>query len=92
MFITKPEMLSFLKPYLKTILFVSTFSMSMGFLVDEKSPIVWRGLMVMSALEKLLRQVNWGTLDVLVVDMPPGTGDTQLSISQTVPLSGGSYN
>ena len=60
----------------------------MGFLVDEKSPIVWRGLMVMSALEKLLRQVNWGTLDVLVVDMPPGTGDTQLSISQTVPLSG----
>ena len=64
------------------------FSMSMGFLVDEKSPIVWRGLMVMSALEKLLRQVNWGTLDVLVVDMPPGTGDTQLSISQTVPISG----
>ena len=44
--------------------------------------------MVMSALEKLLRQVNWGTLDVLVVDMPPGTGDTQLSISQTVPVSG----
>ncbi|CAB4003380.1 iron-sulfur NUBPL-like [Paramuricea clavata] len=62
--------------------------MSMGFLVDEKSPIVWRGLMVMSALEKLLRQVNWGTLDLLVVDMPPGTGDTQLSVSQTVPLSG----
>ncbi|XP_028394732.1 iron-sulfur protein NUBPL-like [Dendronephthya gigantea] len=62
--------------------------MSMGFLVDERSPIVWRGLMVMSALEKLLRQVNWGKLDVLIVDMPPGTGDTQLSISQTVPLSG----
>ncbi|CAB4000667.1 iron-sulfur NUBPL isoform X1 [Paramuricea clavata] len=62
--------------------------MSMGFLVDEKSPIVWRGLMVMSAPEKLPRQVNWGTLDVPIVDMPPGTGDTQLSISQTVPLSG----
>ena len=79
------------KHHLKTALFVSAFSMSMGFLVDEKSPIIWRGLMVMSALEKLLRQVNWGTLDVLVVDMPPGTGDTQLSISQTVPLSGLSY-
>lgn len=62
--------------------------MSMGFLVNEQSPIVWRGLMVMSALEKLLRQVNWGTLDILVIDMPPGTGDTQLSISQTTPLSG----
>ncbi|GFV91291.1 iron-sulfur protein NUBPL [Trichonephila clavipes] len=62
--------------------------MSMGFLVDEKSPIVWRGLMVMSAIEKLLRQVAWGPLDYLVIDMPPGTGDTQLSIAQTVPVSG----
>ena len=79
--------------------------MSMGFLVDEHEPIVWRGLMVMSAIEKLTRQVAWGTLDVLVVDMPPGTGtaivltlllsvmlvcpgDTQLSIAQTIPVSG----
>ncbi|XP_042357056.1 iron-sulfur protein NUBPL-like [Plectropomus leopardus] len=62
--------------------------MSMGFLVDEVAPIVWRGLMVMSALEKLLRQVDWGTLDYLVVDMPPGTGDVQLSISQNIPVSG----
>ncbi|GFR23269.1 iron-sulfur protein NUBPL [Trichonephila clavata] len=62
--------------------------MSMGFLVDEKSPIIWRGLMVMSAIEKLFRQVAWGPLDYLVVDMPPGTGDTQLSIAQTVPVSG----
>ncbi|XP_033497707.1 iron-sulfur cluster transfer protein NUBPL [Epinephelus lanceolatus] len=62
--------------------------MSMGFLVDEVAPIVWRGLMVMSALEKLLRQVHWGSLDYLVVDMPPGTGDVQLSISQNIPVSG----
>ncbi|XP_002737144.1 iron-sulfur cluster transfer protein NUBPL-like [Saccoglossus kowalevskii] len=62
--------------------------MSMGFLVDEKSPIVWRGLMVMSAIEKLIRQVTWGPLDYLIVDMPPGTGDTQLSISQLIPVSG----
>lgn len=62
--------------------------MSMGFLVEEGAPIVWRGLMVMSAVEKLLRQVAWGELDVLVIDMPPGTGDTQLSISQLIPISG----
>uniref|UniRef100_A0A8C6SKT6 Iron-sulfur cluster transfer protein NUBPL n=1 Tax=Neogobius melanostomus TaxID=47308 RepID=A0A8C6SKT6_9GOBI len=62
--------------------------MSMGFLVDDTAPIVWRGLMVMSAIEKLLRQVDWGELDFLVVDMPPGTGDVQLSISQNVPVAG----
>lgn len=62
--------------------------MSMGFLVDETAPIVWRGLMVMSAIEKLLRKVDWGQLDYLVVDMPPGTGDVQLSISQNVPVAG----
>ncbi|KAG7255726.1 hypothetical protein CRUP_011755 [Coryphaenoides rupestris] len=62
--------------------------MSMGFLVDEEAPIVWRGLMVMSALEKLLRQVEWGCLDYLVVDMPPGTGDVQLSISKNIPVTG----
>ncbi|XP_068573829.1 iron-sulfur cluster transfer protein NUBPL [Cebidichthys violaceus] len=62
--------------------------MSMGFLVDDSAPIVWRGLMVMSAIERLLRQVDWGSLDYLVVDMPPGTGDVQLSISQNVPVAG----
>ncbi|XP_059135849.1 iron-sulfur protein NUBPL [Peromyscus eremicus] len=62
--------------------------MSMGFLVEETAPLVWRGLMVMSAVEKLLRQVDWGQLDYLVVDMPPGTGDVQLSVSQNIPISG----
>ncbi|XP_040476746.1 iron-sulfur protein NUBPL isoform X2 [Ursus maritimus] len=62
--------------------------MSMGFLVEETAPVVWRGLMVMSAIEKLLRQVEWGQLDYLVVDMPPGTGDVQLSVSQNIPISG----
>ncbi|XP_060919531.1 iron-sulfur protein NUBPL [Labrus mixtus] len=62
--------------------------MSMGFLVEDVAPIVWRGLMVMSAIEKLLRQVDWGSLDYLVVDMPPGTGDVQLSITQNIPVAG----
>ncbi|XP_053139557.1 iron-sulfur protein NUBPL isoform X4 [Hemicordylus capensis] len=62
--------------------------MSMGFLVEETSPIVWRGLMVMSAIEKLLRKVDWSQLDYLVIDMPPGTGDVQLSISQNIPIAG----
>ncbi|XP_069320176.1 iron-sulfur cluster transfer protein NUBPL isoform X2 [Eulemur rufifrons] len=62
--------------------------MSMGFLIEETAPVVWRGLMVMSAIEKLLRQVDWGQLDYLVVDMPPGTGDVQLSVSQNIPISG----
>ncbi|XP_053381047.1 iron-sulfur protein NUBPL-like [Mercenaria mercenaria] len=62
--------------------------MSMGFLVDEKSPIVWRGPMVMSAVQRLLRQVDWSPLDYLLVDMPPGTGDTQLSMSQNIPIDG----
>lgn len=62
--------------------------MSMGFLVPDGAPIVWRGLMVMSAIERMLRQVAWGPLDYLVIDMPPGTGDTQLSISQSVPVAG----
>ncbi|XP_058085529.1 iron-sulfur protein required for NADH dehydrogenase, mitochondrial isoform X4 [Magnolia sinica] len=62
--------------------------MSIGFLVDNDAPIVWRGPMVMSALEKLTRGVAWGKLDILVVDMPPGTGDAQLSISQGLQLSG----
>ncbi|MHC8510089.1 MAG: Mrp/NBP35 family ATP-binding protein [Rhodospirillales bacterium] len=62
--------------------------MSMGFLVDEETPMIWRGPMVQSALEQMMRDVNWGELDVLVVDMPPGTGDVQLTMAQRVPLSG----
>ncbi|PIA45256.1 hypothetical protein AQUCO_01700649v1 [Aquilegia coerulea] len=62
--------------------------MSIGFLVEKDAPIVWRGPMVMSALEKMTRGVAWGEIDVLVVDMPPGTGDAQLSISQRLQLSG----
>lgn len=62
--------------------------MSIGFLVREEDPIIWRGPMVMGALNQLLRDVEWGELDVLVIDMPPGTGDTQLTISQNVPLTG----
>ena len=62
--------------------------MSIGFLIDEGAPVIWRGPMVMSALNQLLREVDWGELDVLVVDMPPGTGDTQLTMAQNVPLSG----
>ena len=62
--------------------------MSIGFLIDEGAPVVWRGPMVISALNQLLREVVWGDLDVLVVDMPPGTGDTQLTMAQNVPLAG----
>jgi ATP-binding protein involved in chromosome partitioning len=62
--------------------------MSIGFLIEEGAPVIWRGPMVMSALNQLLREVDWGELDVLVVDMPPGTGDTQLTMAQNVPLSG----
>jgi ATP-binding protein involved in chromosome partitioning len=62
--------------------------MSIGFLIDEGAPVVWRGPMVVSALNQLLREVVWGDLDVLVVDMPPGTGDTQLTMAQNVPLAG----
>lgn len=62
--------------------------MSMGFLVEEDTPMIWRGPMVMSALTQMLREVAWGDLDVLVVDMPPGTGDAQLTMAQQVPLAG----
>jgi ATP-binding protein involved in chromosome partitioning len=62
--------------------------MSIGFLVEEETPMIWRGPMVMSALTQLLREVAWGELDVLVVDMPPGTGDAQLTMAQQVPLAG----
>jgi ATP-binding protein involved in chromosome partitioning len=62
--------------------------MSIGFLVAEETPMIWRGPMVMSALTQMLREVEWGTLDVMVVDMPPGTGDAQLTMAQQVPLAG----
>ncbi|MGB5801211.1 MAG: Mrp/NBP35 family ATP-binding protein, partial [Mesorhizobium sp.] len=62
--------------------------MSIGFLVEEETPMIWRGPMVISALTQMLREVEWGPLDVLVVDMPPGTGDAQLTMAQQVPLAG----
>jgi ATP-binding protein involved in chromosome partitioning len=61
---------------------------SIGFLIEQDNPMVWRGPMVTSALEQLLRQTNWKDLDYLVVDMPPGTGDIQLTLSQKVPVTG----
>jgi len=63
-------------------------AISIGFLVDEETPMIWRGPMVMGALEQLMGQVVWGTLDILVVDMPPGTGDAQLTMAQRVALAG----
>src|SRR2546425_6325749 len=62
--------------------------MSIGFLIDEETPMIWRGPMVISALTQMLREVERGTLDVMVVDMPPGTGDAQLTMAQQVPLRG----
>jgi ATP-binding protein involved in chromosome partitioning len=61
---------------------------SIGFLVDQDTPMVWRGPMVTQALEQLMRDTNWGELDYLVVDMPPGTGDIQLTLAQKVPVTG----
>ncbi|GGE19547.1 iron-sulfur cluster carrier protein [Aureimonas endophytica] len=75
----------------RTILPIETFGlkvMSMGLLVEEETPMIWRGPMVMSALTQMLREVEWGRLDILVVDMPPGTGDAQLTMAQQVPLAG----
>ena len=63
-------------------------AMSMGFLVPENKPVIWRGPMVMGAITKLLDEVRWGQLDILVIDMPPGTGDTQLSVGKSGRLSG----
>ncbi len=62
--------------------------MSIGFLLDDDKPVIWRGPMVVSALQQMLRDVAWGELDILLVDMPPGTGDIQLSMAQSVPLTG----
>lgn len=63
-------------------------TMSMGYLVGENAPVVWRGPMVMKAIQQLLHQVEWGGLDILVLDLPPGTGDTQLTITQQIILDG----
>ena len=60
----------------------------MGFLVDEETPMIWRGPMVISAITQMLKDVAWGELDIMVVDMPPGTGDAQLTMAQQVPLAG----
>jgi ATP-binding protein involved in chromosome partitioning len=62
--------------------------MSIGFLVEEETPMIWRGPMVMGALEQMMGQVEWGALDIMLVDMPPGTGDAQLTMAQRVTLSG----
>ena len=63
-------------------------SMSIGYLVDEASPMVWRGPMVTQALDQLIRKTEWTDIDYMIIDMPPGTGDTQLTISQKIPVSG----
>ena len=63
-------------------------TMSIGYMVEEDKPVMWRGPMIHKVLEQFLRDVNWGELDYLLVDMPPGTGDAQISLSQVVPLSG----
>ncbi|HEY5763733.1 MAG TPA: Mrp/NBP35 family ATP-binding protein, partial [Rhodocyclaceae bacterium] len=63
-------------------------AMSIGFMIDVDTPMVWRGPMVTQALEQLLTQTNWNDLDYLIVDMPPGTGDTQLTLAQKVPVTG----
>jgi ATP-binding protein involved in chromosome partitioning len=73
---------------LKPIMRYGLTVMSIGFLIEEETPMIWRGPMVMSALTQMLREVEWGTLDVMVVDMPPGTGDAQLTMAQQVPLKG----
>ena len=63
-------------------------TMSMGFLIDEDTPVVWRGPMIMKTIQQFAQNVNWGELEILVVDLPPGTGDAQLSLVQTIPLEG----
>jgi ATP-binding protein involved in chromosome partitioning len=73
---------------LKPIIRYGLTVMSIGFLIDEETPMIWRGPMVISALTQMLREVEWGALDVMVVDMPPGTGDAQLTMAQQVPLKG----
>jgi len=60
----------------------------MGFFLDDRSPVIWRGPMVMSIVRQFLRDVVWGDLDLLVIDLPPGTGDAQLTLLQEVPVAG----
>ena len=62
--------------------------MSLGFLLPDNSPVIWRGPMVAGAIQQFLREVEWGTLDYLLIDLPPGTGDAQLTLAQTIPLTG----
>jgi ATP-binding protein involved in chromosome partitioning len=62
--------------------------MSMGFLVDDNTPVVWRGPMIMKTVQQFVQNVKWGELDILLIDLPPGTGDAQLSLVQTLPLDG----
>ena len=62
--------------------------MSMGFLVDDDTPVIWRGPMIMKTVQQFVQNVHWGELEVLLVDLPPGTGDAQLSLVQTLPLDG----
>ncbi len=64
----------------------------MGFLVDQEEPLIWRGPRVTAAVETLLRKVVWGPLDYLIVDMPPGTGDAQLTMAQHVPIDGNFFS
>jgi ATP-binding protein involved in chromosome partitioning len=82
----RPQMLGGTR--LKPITRYGLTVMSIGFLIEEETPMIWRGPMVMSALTQMLREVEWGELDVMVVDMPPGTGDAQLTMAQQVPLRG----
>ena len=82
---TKPELEG---KMLKPLYVFGLKAMSIGFLVPEGEAMIWRGPMVMSAINQLLREVDWGELDCLVVDMPPGTGDAQLTLAQSVPLAG----
>ena len=82
----KPEVVS--GRILRPLVAHGVKAMSIGLLIEEEAPMIWRGPMVMSALTQMLREVEWGDLDILVVDMPPGTGDAQLTMAQQVPLAG----
>ena len=73
---------------MKPLLSYGIKCMSIGFLIEENTPLIWRGPMVMGALEQMMRDVAWGDLEIMVVDLPPGTGDAQLTMAQRVPLSG----
>ncbi|KAH8713960.1 Iron-sulfur protein NUBPL [Beauveria bassiana] len=87
-FIGQDTLLTILDNQLVPLTNYGVKTMSMGYLVGESAPVVWRGPMVMKAIQQLLHEVEWGGLDVLVLDLPPGTGDTQLTITQQVILDG----